>query len=189
MDEHFRTAPLAAEPAGDDGAARVLVPRLPRRADPRRRAVRAGAREAAVVPPAARDGEQRQVGAARRLAGRRADGRDRVGHRRHERSARVLPAAPPGHDAGADRLHRLRARAARPRARPPPGSPRRQPARAVGGARVRQDRVGGRGRGGAARAGAAPHVPREPPVERAVRRPAHAARARRARSPPTSTRC
>ena len=47
---------------------------------------------------------------ARRLAGRRADRRDRVGHRRHERSARVLPAAAPGHHAGADRLHRVRAR-------------------------------------------------------------------------------
>ena len=44
MDEHFRTAPLAENLPGHDGVARVLVPRLPRRADARGRAVRAGAR-------------------------------------------------------------------------------------------------------------------------------------------------
>ena len=79
------------------GVLALLVPRLPRRADAGGRAVRARAGEAAVVSATARDGEQRQVGARRRRAGRRADGRDRVGHRRHERPARVLPAAAPGH--------------------------------------------------------------------------------------------
>ena len=37
-----------------------------------------------------------------------ADRRDRVGRARHQRAARVLPAAAPGHPAGAGRLHRLR---------------------------------------------------------------------------------
>ncbi len=54
-----------------DGIARLLVPRLPRRAVAGSRAVLAGVGEVAVVPAAARDGEQRQVGACRRLAGRR----------------------------------------------------------------------------------------------------------------------
>ena len=69
-----------------------------------------------------------------------AHGRDRVGDRRHERSARVLPAAAPGHDDRADRLHRLRSPAARTRARRPAGPARREHARAGRGARVRYRR-------------------------------------------------
>ena len=176
MDEHFRTAPLAENLPGHDGVARVLVPRLPRRADPRGRAVRAGAREVAVVPPAARDGEQRQVGAARRFAGRR----------RPPAAIVWGTVGTNGQHAYFQLLHQGTTlvpidfigfvRATRPRARTPSGPARRQPARAVGSARVRQDRGGGGRRGRAARPGAAPHVPRQPPVERVVRRSAHAAR-------------
>ena len=72
MDEHFRTAPLEPQRPGAPGAARRLVPQL----------LRAGRRHAVLpyatsleplprLPPAARHGEQRQVGATRRLAGRR----------------------------------------------------------------------------------------------------------------------
>ena len=128
------------EPAGDDGAARVLVPRLSRRADAGGRAVRAGARRSCRRISSSsrwRATASRCSSTVRRSA--RHDRCDRVGHRRHQRSARVLPAAAPGHDVRAGRLHRLRARAARSRARPAPRPAGRQPARAVGGARVRQD--------------------------------------------------
>ena len=66
MDEHFRTAPWPRTCRRSMGLLALLVPRLPRRADAGGRAVRARARQAAVVPPAARDGEQRQVGRRRR---------------------------------------------------------------------------------------------------------------------------
>ena len=79
MDEHFRTAPLAENLPATLALLDVLVPRLLRRADARGRAVRASARQAAVVSAAAGDGEQRQVGAARRDAGGAADRCDRVG--------------------------------------------------------------------------------------------------------------
>ena len=62
------------------------------------------------LPPAARHGEQRQVGRPRRQPGRRADRPDRVGPARHQRPARVLPTHPPGHEADPGRLHRVRAR-------------------------------------------------------------------------------
>ena len=45
---------------------------------------------------------------ARRRRGHHHDRPDRVGRAGHQRSARVLPAAAPGHPVGADRLHRLR---------------------------------------------------------------------------------
>ncbi len=131
---------LRGERAGADGSAYLLVPRLPRRAVAGRRAVRERAGETPVVPAAARDGEQREVGPRRRLAGRRAHRRDRVGHGRHQWSARLLSAFAPGHDTRADRFHRLRHSPARPRARQPAGSAEREPLRAGGGTRVRDRR-------------------------------------------------
>ena len=71
MDEHFRTAPFAAEPAGADGAARHLEHQLPRRAHGRGAAVRAVPQALPRLPPAVDDGEQRQARDARRRRGRR----------------------------------------------------------------------------------------------------------------------
>ncbi len=66
------------------------------------------------LPPAARHGVERQVGAPRRLTRHARHRADRVGRAGHERPARLLPAAPPGHRDRARRLHRLRQAAPRP---------------------------------------------------------------------------
>ena len=60
MDEHFRTAPLAREPAGPDGPARRLVHGLLRRPDGRRAALRPVPRALPRLPPAADDGVERE---------------------------------------------------------------------------------------------------------------------------------
>ncbi|CAA9253512.1 MAG: Glucose-6-phosphate isomerase, partial [uncultured Corynebacteriales bacterium] len=98
------------------------------------------------VPAAADDGVQRQVGAVGRLAGGDVHRRDLLGRARHQRPACLLPAAAPGHLAGALRLHRLRPVGgpdrpgghARPAHRELPGP--------AGGAGVRADRRGAGGR-------------------------------------------
>ena len=69
IDEHFRTAPLRAEPAGADGPADRLVRRVLRRADAGRAAVRPVPAPVPGLPAAAHDGVQRQVGDAGREAG------------------------------------------------------------------------------------------------------------------------
>ena len=77
--------------------------------------------------------------------GRRRHRPDRVGRAGHQRPARLLPTAAPGHPAGAGRLHRLRRpdhHALRP-ARPAGG----QPVRPGRGAGVRQDARRGDRRG------------------------------------------
>ena len=110
LPRHRRALPhhaVRAEPAGAAGPARRLVRRLLRRADPRRAALQRLPRAAADLPAAARHGEQRQVGDPRRRAGRLPDRPDRLGHARHQRPARLLPADPPGHEADPGRLHRL----------------------------------------------------------------------------------
>ena len=61
MDEHFRTAPLRAEPARADGPARGLVPGLLRPPDVRRHAVRAVPQAVPRLPAAAHHGVQRQA--------------------------------------------------------------------------------------------------------------------------------
>ena len=68
IDEHFRTAPFAQQPAGADGAAGGLVRRLLRRPDGRRDALRAVPQALPGLPPAADDGVQRQARDARRDA-------------------------------------------------------------------------------------------------------------------------
>ena len=77
----------------------------------------------------------------RRRAGRLSDRPDLLGRAGHERTALVLPADPPGHEADPVRLHRLR-RAAEP-ASAASRSADRQRLRTGGGAGVRQDRGGG----------------------------------------------
>ena len=108
---------VRAEHAGADGPAGRLVRRLLRRADARDPAVQPAPREVPRVPAAARHGVERQVGGPGRRARRRADRPGGVGHARHERPARVLPADPSGHGADPGRLHRVRAREPPDRAR------------------------------------------------------------------------
>ena len=115
--------PAGAQHAGDDGAAGHLVQQLLRRADARHPALRP---DAGVLPdllPAGRHGVQRQERHPAGRAGRLRDRPHRLGAARHQRPARLLPAHPPGHQAGARRLP-----GARPE--PPPGGPApRHPAR------------------------------------------------------------
>ena len=66
MDTHFAHGADRAEHADAHGSHRSLVRRLPRRADPGRAPVRPVPGPAARLPPAARHGEQRQVGDPRR---------------------------------------------------------------------------------------------------------------------------
>ena len=146
VDEHFRTAPYEENLPALLGPDLALVHRLLRRADAGGAAVLAVPGPLPRLPAAAVHGVQRQVGDPRRLAGRRRHRRDRLGRAGHQRPARLLPAAAPGHGARAGRLHRLRAAQPRPRrhARPVPrptsspsrarwpsaGRPRRSPPRA-----------------------------------------------------------
>ena len=108
MDTHFRTRAARGEPAGDRRAAQRLVLELLRRRDPRGAALQPVPAPPAGLPAAADDGEQRQVGKRGRHAGHHDDGRDLLGRAGHERPARLLPAAAPGHAARAGRLHRVR---------------------------------------------------------------------------------
>ena len=61
MDEHFRTRPVRAQPAGADGPAGALVRQLLRRPDRRRAALRPVPEALPGLPAAADDGEQRQA--------------------------------------------------------------------------------------------------------------------------------
>ena len=99
MDEHFRTAPLERNLPVLLGLLGVWYDDF------------FGAETHAVLPysqyleplpglpPAARHGEQRQVGRPRRPAGRRGRPARRLGRAGHQRPARLLPADPPGHQA------------------------------------------------------------------------------------------
>ena len=62
MDEHFRTTPIERNMPGPARAARDLERQLPGRRDPRGAALQRAARALPGLPPAARHGEQRQVG-------------------------------------------------------------------------------------------------------------------------------
>ena len=106
VDEHFRTAPLERNMPGADGAARHLERQLPGRRHPRGAALQRAPRALPGLPPAARHGEQRQVGGPARAPGGDGDGADRVGRAGHQRPARLLPAHPPGHPARAERPDR-----------------------------------------------------------------------------------
>ena len=69
IDEHFREAPLAREPAGADGPARGLVHRLLRRPDRAVSSLRPVPASLPGLPAAADDGVQRQARDPRRRAG------------------------------------------------------------------------------------------------------------------------
>ncbi len=141
LDEHFRTAPLGAEPAGAAGPVGRLVRRLLRRAELRRDALRAVPEALPGLPAAADDGVQRQARAPRRLARRLRDRRRLLGRARHQRAAQLLPAHPSGHEAHPGRPHRLRQAAQSARRSPRHADVER--VRAGRGAGLRQDR--GRG--------------------------------------------
>ena len=115
----------------------------------------------------------RQVGDAGRRAGDRLpDGADLLGRAGHEWAALVLPADPPGNQADPVRLYRL-LRDAQPAGQPPrPADGER--AGAERGAGVWQADRAGAGRGHARLAGAASHVPGQPPVDHHPGRPADA---------------
>ena len=79
IDEHFERQTNRGELAGAARARRDLESELPPDADARGAAVRRSSRAVSGVPPAARDGEQRQVRAPRRRARRVRDLPDRSG--------------------------------------------------------------------------------------------------------------
>ena len=167
------------EPAGADGAAHGLVHRLLRRADRRRAALRPVPGAVPRLPPAADDGVERQERPDRLGVGRRRHRAGLLGRARHERAAQLLPADPPGHAADPVRPHLLRFEPQPARA--PPRSARRERLRAGRGACVRKDRGGGRGRGNAGVARAAPHLRRQPADQRDHGGSPHARGARCAR--------
>ena len=158
-------APLHVNAPVMHGDARHLVRQRARCRDQGGAAVRPRAAPLPRLPAAARHG----VATARACASTAqpvttTTGPDRVGRAGHQRPARVLPTAAPGHAAGADRLHRLRPAqpsAARP-ARPADG----QPVRPGRGAGVRQDARRGDRRGHprapAGRIGCSPATVRAP---------------------------
>ncbi|CAA9325803.1 MAG: Glucose-6-phosphate isomerase, partial [uncultured Frankineae bacterium] len=158
--------PARAQPAGAAGPRRRVEPQRPRHGDARRPAVRPGPGAAARLPAAAGHGEQRQERHPRRRRGGHRHRPGRLGTARHQRAARVLPAAAPGDDPGAlrhDRLHRGPERADRA-ARHPDG----QLLRADAGAGLRPHRRGGRRGRRRCRAGAAPHLPGQPAEQHAA---------------------
>ena len=189
MDEHFRTAPIEQNLPMLLGLIGIWYDNFFGAETRRGPAVQPVPRPPPRVPPAARHGEQRQVGRPRPASAvELADRPDRLGPARHERPARVLPADPPGHEAHPGRLHRLRP------ARPTSLGDHQdlldgQLPRAARGARVRQDARGGRAEGVPEHQ--VPHRVFEGnhPTNTILRRRAHAPRARAARSRSTSTRC
>ena len=98
-----------AQFAGAARAGRHLEPKFPWRAEPRSAAVRRPPRAFSCLPAAARDGEQREVRAARRRAGRVRDVPRDLGRAGLERAALFLSVAAPGHGARLDRLLAARA--------------------------------------------------------------------------------
>jgi hypothetical protein len=105
-------------------------------------------------------------------AGGAGHGPRRLGPAGHRRTARVLPAAAPGHAAGVLRLHRLRQEPQPERATPRPADGELLgPDAGVG---VRQDAAGGGGRGRTGAAGRAPDLSRQPAHEHAAGRSARA---------------
>ena len=146
MDEHFRTAPRLGQPAGPDGPAGGLVRGLLRRRDRRRDALRPVPEALPRLPAAADDGVQRQARHAP-AAGRSTTRPGAVywGEPGTNGQHSFYQLHPPGHQAGPRRSHRVR-QEPQPAARPP-RHPVLQRLRPGPGARLRQDRGGGAGRG------------------------------------------
>ena len=108
MDEHFRHTDLERNLPVLMGLLAVWYRDFFGVADARRAAVLAVPRALPGLPAAAHDGEQRQEGDDRRRARGLRHRRDLLGRARHQRAALVLPAAAPGNDPRAERLHRVR---------------------------------------------------------------------------------
>ena len=108
VDAHFRDTDGRANLPLRAAFADLYYARHQGRRDARGVRLRRAAAAAAELPPAARDGIERQEGHRGRRAGRRPDRADHLGRRRHRRAARGVPAAPPGHAPGAGRVHRQR---------------------------------------------------------------------------------
>ena len=108
VDRHFVEAPFEANLPVLQGDAERLVRQPLRGRDPRRPSLQPASGPVSGLPAAADHGVQRQVGAARRVAGRGQHRRDLLGRAGHQRPARLLPAHPPGNPAGPGRLHRVR---------------------------------------------------------------------------------
>ena len=94
------------EPARDTRPDRHLVQQFLRRPDARHPAVRPVHAPLLRLLPAGRHGEQRQERQPRRRSGRRLHRPDHLGRAGHQRTARLLPAHPPGYEARPLRLHR-----------------------------------------------------------------------------------
>ena len=110
MDEHFRTAPLAENVPVLMG---LLACWYRDFLDAQTHAVVPYAQVLGKLPSYLQQLEMESNGKSVDIDGAPVTvptGRDRVGNGGHQRPARVLPAAAPGHHARADRLHRLRAR-------------------------------------------------------------------------------
>ena len=93
MDRHFVEAPFEANLPVLQGMLERLVLEPVRRRDPRRAPLQPAPGPVSGVPAAADHGVQRQVGATRRLAGGGQHRGDLLGRARHQRPARLLPAA------------------------------------------------------------------------------------------------
>ena len=99
MDEHFRTAPVRAQPAGAHGPAGRLVQQLLRRTDRRGLAVRTVPEAISGVSPAVDHGEQRQARHPRWDRGRLPDQPHLLGRTGNQRPALLLPVDPSGNQA------------------------------------------------------------------------------------------
>ena len=187
MDEHFRTAPFERNLPVLLGLLGIWYVNFFGAAS---HAVLPYSHDLARLPFYLQQLDMESNGKSVDVAGRRVDyqtGPVIWGDAGHQRPARVLPAPPPGHAVDPRRLHRLRADA-QP-ARPASGSAHREPDRPDRGARLRQDRGRGGGRGRARRAGAAPHLRGQPAEQHHPGRRADSRRARARWSRCTSTRC
>ena len=178
MDEHFRTAPFDAEPAGAAGPARPLVQRFLRRPDRRGAALRAISEALSRLSPAAHDGEQRQARDAGRSAvdydtgpiywGEPGTNGQHSFYQLIHQGTRLIPCDFIAFD------HTSQS------AGPAPRHPAGERVRPDRGAGVRQDRRGGQGGGNAGLARPAPAVRRQPAVEHDSAGPADAGGARQA---------
>ena len=98
MDEHFADRAARAEPAGAARPARRLVPQLPRLHEPQRRALPPG--RCSACRPTCSSSRWRATASASTAHGAAAAVRDLpggLGRARHQRPARLLPDAAPGH--------------------------------------------------------------------------------------------
>ena len=104
MDEHFRNARMARQPARAARTARALEPERAQLRQSRRAAVQPAPGAASGLPPATRNGEPRQARDAQWQAGRRPDRSRDLGRAGLQCPAFLLPAAAPGNGRGQRRF-------------------------------------------------------------------------------------